>query len=352
MAHPFVRGTGLKKYIKKKRRQAKRKLEQRIRRGAQGFILILFLFAALLFLPQDIKQKIGLDIELDLGERLTSKEYEQTKEGASESVSDNEKISAWESKLEVHFLDVGQADATLLICDEHAMLIDAGLESSGTYIQFYLQKQGVKSLDYLILTHPDSDHIGGAPVIITKFDIDKIFMTDYTKDNRTYEKVLDALDYRNYLWEMPKVGETYALGEAEFTVLAPASYYEEPNNASLALRVSYGENSFLFTGDAEEKAELAILENGSVHGFVLESDVLKLGHHGSNTSTSQDFLNAVAPAYAVISCGKDNTYGFPHAEVLEKLEKCHIQVFRTDEDGEIIACSDGHTITWNCLENP
>lgn len=245
--------------------------------------------------------------------------------------------------MEVHFLDVGQGDATLIVCDGHAMLIDAGDDTKGTAIQNYLKKQKIKSLDYLVLTHPDADHIGGAPVIITKFEISKVFVSNFEKDNKTYRKLIQALDDKDLKSMTPSVKSKYSLGTAEFTILAPVTTYDTPNDSSVALLLKNGKNTFLFTGDAEEAAEKDILSTG----IDISADVYKVGHHGSRSSTSQKFFRAVDPDYAVISCGEGNSYGHPHAETLNTLRTNSVAVYRTDEDGTIIASSDGKTISFN-----
>lgn len=245
--------------------------------------------------------------------------------------------------MEVHFLDVGQNDATLILSDDAAMLIDCGGDSQGTKIQNYLQKQGVTKLDYLVLTHPDSDHIGGAPVIIEKFDVDTVFMSDFEKDNKTYRKLIQALDDKNVFWSVPEVGSAWQLGQAQFTILAPNRFYDDPNNASVALVVDNGENSFLFTGDAESEAEMDILENG----LDVRADVYQAGHHGSRSSSDAAFLDAVNAEAVVISCGEGNSYGHPHAAALNEFRARGMKVYRTDEQGTIVAVSDGRGITWN-----
>lgn len=247
------------------------------------------------------------------------------------------------SQMEVHFLNMGQSDSTLIICDGKAMLIDAGDGDKGTKIQLYLKKCGISKLDYLVLTHPDADHIGGADVIITKFDIDNIFMSDYEKSTKTYKRTLEALEYKNYKWTLPKAGSSYRLGEAMITILGPDCSYDDPNNSSIVLAITHGSNRFLFMGDAEEEAEKEILNTS----YDLEADVLKVGHHGSKTSSSEEFLDAVNPDSAVISCGIDNSYGFPHAKTLNNLRFRGIDVYRTDNQGTIVAVSDGNKITWN-----
>lgn len=245
--------------------------------------------------------------------------------------------------MEVHFLDVGQGDCTLVTCDGHAMLIDAGDDTKGTAIQNYLKKQKIKSLDYLILTHPDTDHIGGAPVIITKFEIAKVFVSNFEKDNSTYRKLIQALDDNNLKGSTPAVKSKYKLGTAEFTILAPNDTYNAPNDSSIALLLKNGKNSFLFTGDAEATAEMDILANG----IDISADVYKVGHHGSRSSTSKKFFKAVDPDYAVISCGEGNSYGHPHAETLNTLRTNGVSVYRTDEEGAIIATADGKAISFN-----
>lgn len=246
-------------------------------------------------------------------------------------------------EMQVHFIDVGQGDATLLMCGGEAMLIDAGDDSKGTAVQNYLKKQGVSRLKYLVLTHTDADHIGGSDVIISKFQVDNVFIGDFPKENRVYRNLMDALAYRGYPWSTPEVGSRYTLGTAEITILAPNRSYDDPNNCSIALLVENGEDSFLFTGDAEEEAEEDILANG----LSVDCDVFKAGHHGSKTSNSTAFLEAVSPQKVVISCGEDNSYGHPHAGPLNTFRSMGAEVYRTDEQGSIVATSTGEEITWN-----
>lgn len=226
------------------------------------------------------------------------------------------------------------------------MLIDGGNNNKGTTVQLYLKKQGVESLDYVIGTHPDADHIGGLDVIVYKYNCEKVIMPDYEKDTRTYQELVDVIHDKNMKITYPVVGEQYALGEAEFTIIAPNSnsYGGNANDYSVAILLEYGKNRFLFTGDAEEASETEMLSNG----IELSADVYKVAHHGSRSASTQEFLNAVRPKYAVISCGEENSYGHPHAEVLNRLRSMGVEVFRTDEQGSIIASSDGENITWNC----
>ncbi len=270
--------------------------------------------------------------------------------GNENSSLDNKKTpeinASADSSMYVHFIDVGQGDATLIICDHEAMLIDCGDNSKGTLLQNYLKKQGVEKLKFVIGTHPDADHIGGMDVILTKFDCERILMPDITKETATYRDTISAMNYKGYQNTLPYVGDTYSLGSACFTILAPNNYDygDKTNNYSISIILYHGGNTFLFTGDAEEEAENDMLSNG----YSIKADVLHVGHHGSSSSTSDNFLKEVNPSYAVISCGEENDYGHPHAETLNKLRAAGISLFRTDEQGSVIAISDENGITWNC----
>lgn len=249
-----------------------------------------------------------------------------------------------ESELTIHFLDVGQGDATLIACDGEYMLIDAGDNDKGTAVQNYLTKQGVTTLKYVVGTHPDEDHIGGLDVILYKFECETVMMPDVTNNTAAYRDVIDTMDTKGYQNTLPEIGDSYSLGSAEFTVLGPVKNYGDTNNSSIVLLLTHGENRFLFMGDAEEEAETDIL-NGDIK---VDADVLKVGHHGSSTASSKSFIQAVSPEYAVISCAENNSYGHPHAETLNALRFLGVQVFRTDEQGTIVVTSDGQEMKWNC----
>lgn len=251
-----------------------------------------------------------------------------------------------ESQLEIHFLDVGQGDCTLIICDGQTMLIDAGDNSQGTAVRMYLMKQGITTIDYVIGTHPDSDHIGGLDVVLYNFDCNMILLPDASKDTQTYDDVIQTMENKYYKSIVPEQGATYTLGQASFTILSSSDidYGDNANNASIALMLVHGTNKFLFTGDCEEEAEADMLRSGQE----LKADVYKVAHHGSKTASTEEFMQEVCPTYAVISCGEDNKYGHPHAEVLNRLRGMHVQLFRTDEQGAIIMKSDGKNITANC----
>ena len=249
------------------------------------------------------------------------------------------------SPMEVHFIDVGQGDSTLICCDGHYMLIDAGDNSKGSTVRYYLKKLGIETLDYVIGTHPDADHIGGLDVIIDNFDCKTILMPDVSSDTATYRDVIDAIKWTSNKITLPIVGTVYTLGDASFEILSPVhyNYGDDKNNYSIAIMLTHGDKRFILTGDCETEAEQDILNSGTN----LKADVYKAGHHGSNTSTSEDFISAIKPASVVISCGEGNKYGHPHKVTLDKIKKVGADVYRTDEQGTIIATSDGKTIRWN-----
>lgn len=249
--------------------------------------------------------------------------------------------NALEGKLEVHFIDVGQADAILIKQGASAMLVDAGNNADSDLVVQYIKDQGVTRLDYVIGTHPHEDHIGGMDAVIMDFQVEKIIMPRVVVNTKTYEDVLMAIHHKGLKVTTPVPGTKYDLGYAKFTILAPNSdSYEDVNNYSVVIRLDYGQNSFLLTGDAEALSEQEMLDKE----LQLKTDVLKVGHHGSTTSTTEDFLDAVVPSYAVISVGHDNSYGHPAKSVIERLTSREIQIYRTDEKGTIIAISDGTAI--------
>jgi competence protein ComEC len=296
--------------------------KKRRKRGRKGLpLLLLILLLAGYLLEEQIWEEDG--------GQLASQAAEVIQDGSS---------------LEVHYIDVGQGDATLILCDGHAMLIDAGNNNKGTAVQSYLISQGVETLDYVIGTHPDADHIGGLDVVLYKFDCRTVIMPDYSRDTKTYDDVIQTMKNQNYQNTLPVVGTVYELGSAAFTIVAPnGTYGSNTNDYSVAILLRHGENRFLFTGDAEEASE----EDMQKNGIDLSADVYKAAHHGSSTANTEAFLEAVSPTYAVISCGEDNSYGHPHAEVLNRFRAMGIQVFRTDEQGTIVAYSDGKEVTFN-----
>lgn len=273
---------------------------------------------------------------LEFDESRLVKRDEESKEDSSISNGDT---------LEVHYIDIGQGDSILIKQGGEAMLIDAGNNSKGTAVWSYLRSLDIGKLTYVIGTHPDADHIGGLDVIMYKFDCGNIFMPACERDTKTYEEVVDTAKARNQKINVPSQGDIYALGSASFQILTDTGkdYGENTNDYSIALRLTFGDTSFLFTGDAEEAAEQDMLASG----LTLASDVYKAAHHGADTANTESFLKAVSPTYCVISCGKDNSYGHPRAGFLNNLRGMGVSVFRTDEQGTIVAVSDGKKVTFN-----
>ena len=247
-------------------------------------------------------------------------------------------VIAVEGEAVLHFIDAGQSDATLIVTDTGTMLIDAGSRSAGPAVAEYIRNLGVRKITYVIATHPHEDHIGGMYLILNEFEIGMILMPEVSHDTRTFESMLDAIENHNIPVRAPKAGSVIALGDARFTVIGPNSdHYSNLNNWSLSLRMAFGETSFIFTGDAEQLAEIEIIEAG----HYLRSDVLHVGHHGSSTSTTQVFLDAVAPSIAVIPVGEGNRYGHPHEEVMGRLNAAGVKIYRSDLHGDIVITTDG-----------
>lgn len=242
------------------------------------------------------------------------------------------------SNLKIYYLDVGQADSTLLINDGKTMLIDTGNYDDSKFVIDYLNNLGIKKIDYLIGTHPHEDHIGSMASIIKNFDIDKIYMPDVVTTTSFFENVLIEVKNKGYFIETPKEGDSFNLGEAVVDVLYLDNDEDNFNDDSIILRVKFGSNKFLFMGDASSKVEEKILNKN------LSADILKVGHHGSSTSTSNEFLKYVNPKYAIISVEKNNSYGHPSELVLKKLNDKNISILRTDECGTIVVESDGNNI--------
>ena len=246
--------------------------------------------------------------------------------------------------LHVYFLDVGQADSILIHYQNYNVLIDAGNRSDGSKIVSYLKSLGIQSFQYVIGTHAHEDHIGGMDQVIRAFPIEHFYMPDVAFNSKSYENVLDALLEKNVTFETPSIDSTFSLGDLIFTVLWVGDDSTDLNNTSIVLRLDYHSTSFLFTGDATTTVEKSILDKN------LDVDVLKVGHHGSQYSTSAHFLKAVSPSISVISCGLQNDYGHPKDVILKKLERVDSKIYRTDFNHTILIKSDGRNLSVEFLD--
>lgn len=245
------------------------------------------------------------------------------------------------SNLNIHYIDVGQADSILITLNDSAMLIDAGNNVDGKDVVEYITSQNISKLDYVIGTHPHEDHIGGLDDVIQNFKIEKLLMPKAQTNTKTFEDVLDAAKKKKLSVTTPKIGTTYSLSDAEFTILSCKNDTPENlNTTSIVIRLVFGKNSFIFCADAEIENENDMLNSK----YELKSNVIRLGHHGSSTSSSEKFLKAVAPDIAIISVGKDNDYGHPHSKITKRLDRLRIKTYRTDLNGTIILSSDGENI--------
>jgi competence protein ComEC len=246
------------------------------------------------------------------------------------------------NKLLVHYIDVGQADSILIQVNNKNLLIDAGNYEDGTKVMTYLQKQGVKKLDYIIATHPHEDHIGGMSFIIKKFDVGQFYAPRTTNNTKNFEGMITALKNKKLKINLAKNGVLLNLGlNTNCEILSPNSNkYDDINNYSATIKLNYGSTSFLFMGDAHKISESEIIKTGAN----ISCDVLKIAHHGSSSSSSIEFLDLASPKFAIISCGKNNDYGHPHKQTLDKLKQKNVILYRTDLNGTIVLQSDGTKI--------
>lgn len=259
-----------------------------------------------------------------------------------------------DADLQIHYIDVGQGDCSLILWEEAAVLIDSGEQEYADTVLKYLKKQGVEKLDYVIVSHPHSDHMGCMSEIIENVEVGKVIApkvpTEMTQTSKAYEIFIAALRDKALKLTAAKPGTVYALEgktalSAEKTppkmeILSPVDDYDDLNNYSVVIRLTYGRTAYLFTGDIEKKAEKDILAEGED----LSADVLKIAHHGSSSSTGEEFLEAVSPEICVIQCGADNKYGHPKADVLELISGFGGTVYRTDLNGTVTVYSDGEEI--------
>ena len=270
---------------------------------------------------------------------------QQSSEAEDESVTPQGEEAA--SYFAVHYFDVGQADAALVCCDGQYLLIDGGNKDDSGFLYSYMKNQGITHLDYVVATHPHEDHVGGIAGALNYATAGTVYCSVTESENEAF------LDFNKYVEKagtsitVPEVGESFSVGSARVQVVG-VNGGEAENDRSIVLRICYGETSFLFTGDANQEAEQAVLASG----YAIDSTVLKVGHHGGNNSTGEGFLNQVHPSVAVISVGVNNGYGHPSDKVLTRLEAAEVQIYRTDLYGNIVIRSDGTDITIEVEKEP
>lgn len=250
-----------------------------------------------------------------------------------------------EGDLSVHFLDVGQGDCQLIKSGSMSVLIDCGEREYYSRVIRYLRGQNIETLDYVVVTHPHSDHMGGMSYILEEFNVETVIMPklpdEMTPATSSYLNLLNTVQNNNISLVYAEPNTEYQLNNATMTVLTPLSDYESLNNYSAAVKLSHGENTFLFTGDMETEAESDLIGSGAD----ISAKVLKVGHHGSTSSTSSDFLESVNPRYAIIEVGSPNDFGHPHSQVIKRLENKNIEIYRTDKNGNIVFVSNGNDLT-------
>lgn len=268
----------------------------------------------------------------------------KNKENISTKERQTEVINETSNNLKITYLDVGQADSILIEENNEYMLIDAGNNEDGPYLVNYFKSLGIEKFEYVIGTHAHEDHIGGMDDIIKNFSIGTFYMPEVLTTTKTFEDILDALEEKQVAFNSPEIDKSFTFADTTIETLYIDNNSKDLNDSSIVLRLKHGTNTFLFTGDASTKVEKKLLNKN------IQSDVLKLGHHGSRYSTSKAFLDKVNPTYAIISVGENNTYKHPQDEIIKRLENKNIKIYRTDESGSIVAESNGSNITFKNIK--
>lgn len=313
--------------------------------GLFGTVLVLVIAAGVFLWQQEDYRQMALSWLDDT--------FHETTKDSSQSLSDGNAVQNVEGEAKIWYLDVGQADSMLLQLPNgnewEYVLIDAGTGQTEEALVSWLQEQGVTDITAVIATHPHEDHIGGMDAVLEAIPVESLYMPEVkeslTPTTRCYEQMLDAAEAQQVQAVKGQSGVTVYEEDGvklELVGPEPQKEYDDLNEYSLVAKLTVGEKSFLFTGDSSEQAEADMIEAGED----LKADVLKIGHHGSSTATTEAFLQAVNPQVAVISCGKDNSYGHPHEETMQRLQEKAMTIYRTDEDGTILATCDGISIEW------
>ena len=307
--------------------------------------IVLAVVVAILLLILGVSRE---NIENIFGMKLVSENVQTTENNSNQSLGTKEQTAFDKVTIEtgnnviseikdksgskIYFFDVGQADSILIVNNAETMLIDAGNNDDGETVVNYIKKLGISKLDYVIGTHPHEDHIGGLDNVIKSFDIGTIYMPKVQTNTKTFEDVLDAISAKNLKVTTPKIGDTFSVGKANCEVMSIGDDKSNLNTTSIVIRMVYNDVSYMFTGDMET-------ENESARSWP-QTDILKVAHHGSRTSSSEKFLKQIMPKIGIIQVGKDNSYSHPHDVVLKRLEKLGVEIYRNDLKQTILIKQD------------